>query len=386
MCLFILLASIFVSFFSCSNEDVESTLPVITRNVVVPDTDSDGETTALEKTFSYIDNYNKENDFSIHSGKIKFVAKIDNCPAEIIQWEEPNSNAIIQKITTNCRVKTTYKDDFLKSPDYLSRHYTRKLIVACSEMLSTAVRRYSTGLWSDWTYNNEFYDISTNHGKNIAFFGGSFAHNLRDKGTSAKGFGFYHNGEITSLQNFIADIFASKHTGNYAQSGQGVYTGNQKGTSNTCFHYNLYEQVKYALEFSQEKDFDYDLFLLFGGVNDCSVNVPIGNINDPAGDNSYIASFKKAIELIRRNNPNASIYLLTSFPVFCDSPYYDSLYKYVQANIELAEFYKLPMFDIFNSSLFTENNHVQYYLFDDVHPNGNGYCIVASNIINLISE
>ena len=385
--LFILFACIFVTLSSCSNEELKScTQQVITKNVVVPDTDSDEAMSALEKTLSYIDNYNKENSLFVYSGTIKFVTKIDNCPSEIIQWKELNSNAIIQKITTNCRVKTVYKDNYLKNPDYLSRHYTRKLVVARSEMLSTAVRRYSSGVWSEWTYKSYFYDIPTNLGKNIAFFGGSFAHNVRDKGTNAKGFGFYHNGEITSLQNFIADIFASKYTGNYAQSGQGVYTGCHNGKSNTYFHYNMYEQVKYAFEFSQENDFDYDLFLLFGGINDCYLNVPIGNINDPAGDNSYIASFKKTIELIKRNNPNASIYLLTSFPVFSDSPYYDLLDRYVQANIELAQFYELPIFDIFNSGIFTETNYAQYYLFDDVHPNRNGYCAVASYIVDLISD
>ena len=73
--LFILFACIFVTLSSCSNEELKScTQQVITKNVVVPDTDSDEAMSALEKTLSYIDNYNKENSLFVYSGTIKFVA------------------------------------------------------------------------------------------------------------------------------------------------------------------------------------------------------------------------------------------------------------------------------------------------------------------------
>lgn len=381
------------SFYSCSSDESDTVFvsTITQKSVVLQDSYTDTKSTGLEKTLLYIDEYNEKNDLLKKTSVVKFTSKIDDCPAEIIQSTELNSNTnfstITQEITTYCRVNTSYIDDYIPSPDYLSRHYTRNLIVARQEILSTVIRRSSGGKWSEWTYSNDYNKTSSNHGKNIAFFGGSFAHNLRDGGKGVDRFGFEYNGVTISLQNLISDVFASKHIGNYAQGGQGVYTGTlSQSTSTPFFKYNIYEQIKYAFEFSQEKGYEYDVFLLFGGINDCSVNIPIGHVSDPSGDYSYIASFKKAIELIKSNNPSASIYLLTSFPVFHKSSNYNSLENYVDATIKLAEYYDIPLFDIYNYHIFTDENYVPYFMSDNIHPNGEGYRVFSSYILDFINS
>ena len=376
------------SIYSCSSNETEINEPSqIPKNVVIQDCYTDDKETALEKVLSRIDEYSNEHNLHTKTSETTFVSNIDGCPAEITQSTEAESNGITQKITTYCRVETSYADDYIPSPDYLTRHYTRRLVVARQEILSTAVRRYSNDEWSEWTYYTDHYRASSNHAKNIAFFGGSFAHNLRDGGKGTDRFGFDYNGKMTSLQNLISDIFASEHVGNYAQGGQGIYTGTLSQNATTpYFKYNMYEQIKYALEFSKEKGFSYDIFLLFGGINDCTMNVPIGYTSDPAGDHSYMASFKKAIEFIKSNNPEARIYLITSFPIFNQSDYYNSLNEYVDANLKLAKYYGLPVFDIYNHGFFTYENYVQYYMTDNVHPNGEGYGLVSPYIINLINQ
>lgn len=384
--LFTLLASIgMAAVLSCSDEEneIEETV-TIQEKVIFQDCYTDDSSTALEKALAYIDSYNTENDIHTRTSVITFVSNIDDCPVSITQSTVQNTNRITQKLTTYCKVKTSYRDDYIPSPDYLSRHYTRTLCVSHEEILQTVIRQSSNNGWSDWTHYTNYHKSSSNHAKNIAVFGGSFAHNLRDGGEGEDRFGFNYNGKITSLMDLFGDVFASRHIGNYAQGGQGVHTGMLNNAQS--FKYNMYEQIKYAIEFSKEKGYDYDVFLLFGGINDCAKKVPMGDIGDPAGDNSYIASFKKVIEYIKACNPEASIYLITSFPVFRDPETYRLLNEYVNANLRLAEYYKLPVLDIYNYHIFTNWNYGPYYLSDKIHPNGEGYRIVSSYIIDLLNE
>ena len=116
------------------------------------------------------------------------------------------------------------------------------------------------------------------------------------------------------------------------------------------------------------------------------MDIPVGYTSDPAGDHSYMASFKKAIEFIKSNNPEARIYLITSFPIFNKSESYNLLNEYIDANLKLAEYYGLQVLDIYNHGFFTDENYVPYYMTDNVHPNGEGYSLVAPYIINLINQ
>lgn len=386
--LLLILASIWLTnYFSCSGNDMEPDEPIaIQETVVIQDFHTDKTCTALEKLLSYIDAYSHENSLHATSSIVTFVSSINDCPAEITQSTEAKSSNITQTLTTNCRIETSYYDDYIANPDYMTRHYTRKLIASRQESTATAVRKYSDGAWSEWTYYTDHYKASHNHAKNIAFLGGSYAHNTRGDQTGREGFGFEYNGRTTSLQDLISDIFACKHIGNYAQSGQGVYTGTlNKNADEPYFKYNMYEQIKYAFGFSKEKGFSYDVFLLFGGINDCAADIPIGHTIFTSGNHSYIGSFKKSIEYIRSNNPEAKIYLITSFPVFDNSKAYKSLYKYVDANIKLSKYYNLPLFDTYNHNLFTDSNYEPYYLSDKVHPNGEGYRAVSPFIIDLLN-
>ena len=125
-----MLASIcLTTIYSCSNNENEIDKPeTIQKNIVFQDCYTDGNSTGLEKALAYIDSYNAENDIYAKSSIITFVSNIDDCTAKIIQSTELNSSEITQKITTYCKVKTSYMDDYIPSPDYLSRHYTRTLL------------------------------------------------------------------------------------------------------------------------------------------------------------------------------------------------------------------------------------------------------------------
>lgn len=387
--IFMMLASIgLATVYSCSysNSEIDEIdeLMTIQENVVFQDCHTDKCGTGLEKALAYIDSYNTENDVHGKSSIITFVSNIDDCPAEIIQQTERKSNRITQKITTHCRVERSHSDNYIPSPDYLSRHYTRTLVISSRETLSTAIRQYTPHGWSDWTLYTDYHKALSNHAKNIAFFGGSFAHNMRDGRKGVDTFGFDYNGKTTSLMDMVADIFACRHIGNYAQGGQGVHTGMFKTTQ--TFKFNMYEQIKYAIQQSKENGYEYDIFLLFGGINDCAIGVPLGLMSAPAGDYSYIASFKRSIEYIKRNSPDADIYLITAFPIFNSTEHGKSLQRYVKANLRLAEYYKLPVLDIYNSHIFTLENYAPYYMTDKIHPNGEGYKLISPYIVDFLDR
>ena len=124
--LFIILHCIFLScFYSCSNNDTEVWE---STTVQLQDYYTDNQNTALEKALSDIDDYNDEHGVREKTSVITFVLNINDCPAKIIQSTEQNSSEITQKLTTYCRVNTSYSDDYQPSPDYLTRNYTRTLV------------------------------------------------------------------------------------------------------------------------------------------------------------------------------------------------------------------------------------------------------------------
>jgi hypothetical protein len=103
-----------MNYFSCSNIETEFDESVaIQRTVIIQDCYTDTTCTALEKLLSQIDEYNYENSLQSTSSIVTFISSIDDIHAEIIQSTRPKANDITQKITTNCRVNTSYHDDYI---------------------------------------------------------------------------------------------------------------------------------------------------------------------------------------------------------------------------------------------------------------------------------
>ena len=369
------------------NEEISGNdISLPTQSIALQNFYTDEQGTAMGKMLLCIDEYNTNHNTLSDPGVITFSANIDDCAIDITQTVTRDFGSITQQIKTNCSIKVYYADDYNEKPDYLSRHYYRELTVGPQEAVTSVARRFSNGAWGAWGEYDEVSTHAANYNKNIAFFGGSFSHNTRDNEVGNNKLGFIYHGHATSLQDFIAEKFACPHIGNYAQIGQGAYTGKLNPYDEApFFRYNIYEQIKHALYISKEKGFEYNVFIIFGGINDCCIDVPIGNVNEPAGDNTYIASLKKSIGLIKNSNPDAKIYIVTSFPVFNNTFRY-SLSRYVNATKAVAEFYKFPLLNIYGSGIFNLNNYKFYYLPDNVHPNGEGYKAVASDLVEFISE
>ena len=144
-------------------------------------------------------------------------------------------------------------------------------------------------------------------------------------------------------------------------------------------------------------DPDADVIVIFGGTNDFGHgDAPIGCPSDRNNDTFYGAAHM-LFSKIRVQWPKAHIVVLTPLHR-CneDNPRGDgnkpsdvgTLKAYVEIIREVAEFYSLPVLDLFkNSGLQPRLPLIQeMYMPDGLHPNDAGYQILADLIISYLKN
>ena len=283
-----------------------------------------------------------------------------------------------------------------------SHRYEKSFEPKQNNNVETFVRYYKNNQWTSWMLPNDKYASSENYGKKVAIFGGSFAHNTRAKntntitnseGTFYNGFGFEHEGKLYSLMDYMAEKLSFKKFDNFAVSGEGSYMGTtNSGTQ--LFPYHTYKQVQNSFKYDQ-----YDIYIIFGGINDFIGNAPLGNKDEGSDANTFYGGLRKAIEHIRTNNPNARIYMTTAFKCFFEGTDWgwnpNSTHKnakghtfaeYRNATRTIANLYECPLLDLFNAENPNMELMKELYHSDHVHPNGKGYYSAANTIIDFIAE
>lgn len=139
-----------------------------------------------------------------------------------------------------------------------------------------------------------------------------------------------------------------------------------------------------------EMDTDADFVVVFGGTNDFGHgDAPIGQMSDRTKDTFYGALHELYVSLIE-NYPGATIVVLTPLhrineenPCGSRKPYpVGKLKDYVQIIREVAEFYSLPVLDLFACSGMQPAVPaiMEKYFTDGSHPNDAGHMILAKKI------
>jgi lysophospholipase L1-like esterase len=127
---------------------------------------------------------------------------------------------------------------------------------------------------------------------------------------------------------------------------------------------------------------DRNLLLIDGGINDDANNIPIGVLG--VKDNqTFIGAYQIVIERAYAINPNMRIMILTPNRVWGNGSEKNSLRNYVNAAKQVAEFYGLPVLDIYNLlglNQITKPN----MLADDAHPNRETYLRKARLVAKFI--
>ena len=139
-----------------------------------------------------------------------------------------------------------------------------------------------------------------------------------------------------------------------------------------------------------EMDGEADLVLVFGGTNDFGHgDAPLGEMSDRTPDTFYGALHTLYGALLMRY-PAAVIVVLTPLHRLQeDDPAkntfrkgYVPLKRFVEAIREVAEYYALPVLDLYASSGLQPNvpNIQKRYVPDGLHPNDAGHAILAERI------
>ena len=270
------------------------------------------------------------------------------------------------------------------------------------------------GGWGDWINVANPYITSPLYGKNVLILGGSFAHNTRAYMNKEKddntGFGFDEQGRKYSLQNYIAKSLGLKRFDNFALAGNGVcidaftietkIDDSDSDSDNDVIKndYSIFGQLTRAIEWSNGK-YKYDAIIIMGGINDYGKHVKLGYISDSMRNDTFYGSYKRIIDTARRYNKDVKLYMTTPFKAFHSDTYWAPqstetnavgvrYQDYVQALKVIAQYKSIPLLDIFSIQQVDTTNYNEYYRVkanDHTHPNGKGYKMIASALIDFLA-
>lgn len=145
----------------------------------------------------------------------------------------------------------------------------------------------------------------------------------------------------------------------------------------------------------EDMDADADIVVVFGGTNDFGHgDAPLGSMSDRTPDTFYGALHTLYRSLIEKY-PESQIVVLTPLHRHDeDNPHGEGkkpqdsplLKEYVDVIREVAEYYSLPILDLYKESGLQPNVPIinEKYFADGLHPNDEGHKILARKIANFL--
>lgn len=136
------------------------------------------------------------------------------------------------------------------------------------------------------------------------------------------------------------------------------------------------------------KETNPDMVVILGGANDASMNPTIGtdsNLTDK-DTSTFIGAYSYIIDNLLTWKPSLKIVILSTTYTKASN-----IAEFATASKRVAEYYHLTYVDIFNQSgfnayTFGNTSETKIYSTDQVHPNADGYRIMASIVIAKLRE
>ncbi|MBP3305868.1 MAG: SGNH/GDSL hydrolase family protein [Oscillospiraceae bacterium] len=138
----------------------------------------------------------------------------------------------------------------------------------------------------------------------------------------------------------------------------------------------------------EEMDPDADLIVVFGGSNDYGHgDAPLGKMSDRTVWSFYGALHVLYTSLIEKY-PTAPIVVLTPLHRVTESDKQPELRDFVSAVREVAEYYSLPVLDLFAASGLQPCVPVirERFIPDGLHPNDAGHAVLADKLISFLKQ
>ena len=168
------------------------------------------------------------------------------------------------------------------------------------------------------------------------------------------------------------------------------------GVCGSCLSDKCLWGVRSFCERADEMDPDADLVFVFGGTNDYGHgDAPMGTMNDRTPYTFYGALHTLYTALISRF-PEALIVVMTPLHRLNENALVDengrrragTLRDYVNAIREVAEYYSLPVLDLYKESGMQPNVPViqEMYIPDGLHPNDAGHEVLKNMIYSFLKS
>ena len=157
------------------------------------------------------------------------------------------------------------------------------------------------------------------------------------------------------------------------------------------------ENPRHDMYFSsrvEDMDADADIIVVFGGTNDFGHgDAGLGMFSDRTADTYYGGLHELYLKLIERY-PESKIVVLTPLHRLnednprgdCKDKPYAVLKAYVDMLRNVAEYYSLPMLDLYKVSGIQPKIPVmkETYMPDGLHPNDKGHAIIADKLMKFL--
>lgn len=149
------------------------------------------------------------------------------------------------------------------------------------------------------------------------------------------------------------------------------------------------------VERMQEIKRDYDLCIIFGGINDFINSVPLGQRGN-GNSQTFCGALEQIITTLLAENPQGQLMLLSPMRVnsFRDYPSWNEknedghvLKDYRDALLELAEYYAVPALDLYSmSNINAETPEMRAAILPDgLHPSPEGHKRIARKTAQFLT-
>ena len=144
-----------------------------------------------------------------------------------------------------------------------------------------------------------------------------------------------------------------------------------------------------------DMDSDADIVVVFGGTNDFGHgDAPLGIMSDRTPDTFYGALHTLYISLLEKYSESPIVVMTPLHRLNEDNPRGDgnkprdvgNLKTYVDVIREVAEYYSLPVLDLYKESGLQPKVPIIYekYFADGLHPNDEGHKVIAKKIASFL--
>lgn len=185
---------------------------------------------------------------------------------------------------------------------------------------------------------------------------------------------------VSSPENKYVEVFAKKYelalARNYGISGTRIARQQNPTDSNPPFDKDFCSRVC-------EMDTDADIVVIFGGTNDFGHgDAPFGSFSDRTPDTFFGACHTLFTSIIERFPKSEVVVMTPIHRAVEDRENRPSLCEFVKAIREVAEFYSIPVLDLYRNSGIVPMLEVnrETYAPDGLHPNDAGAKRIADRL------